>query len=60
GEAFQYSSGCQLRTPSGTMHGSYHCVAEDGTPFTCPIPLFMLEALDPGAPSQPLSTRVLH
>lgn len=60
GEAFQYSSGCQLRTPSGTMHGSFHCVADDGEAFTCPIALFVLEALDPGEPHQPLSARVLH
>ena len=60
GEAFQYSSGCQLRTPSGTMHGSFHCVADDGEAFVCPIALFVLEAIDPGMPDQPLSTRVLH
>jgi len=60
GESFQYTSGCQLRTPSGTMHGSYFCIAEDGEPFTCPIPLFILEAQDPSAPHQPLGPRVLH
>ncbi len=48
GEAFQYTSGSRLRTPSGTMHGSYFCVAEDGTRFDAPIPLFVLEA-QPGA-----------
>ncbi|WP_027994500.1 Co2+/Mg2+ efflux protein ApaG [Simplicispira psychrophila] len=60
GESFQYSSGCQLHTPSGTMHGSYFCMAEDGTPFTSTIPLFILEAQDPSAPEQPLGPRVLH
>lgn len=60
GEAFQYSSGCRLRTASGTMHGSYFCMGEDGTPFTCPIALFLLEARDPGAPGRPLGPRVLH
>ena len=30
GESFQYTSGCRLRTPTGTMHGSFFCVAEDG------------------------------
>ena len=30
GESFQYTSGCRLRTASGTMHGTFHCVAEDG------------------------------
>ncbi len=51
GEAFQYTSGCRLRTPSGTMHGSYFCVAEDGERFEVEIPEF---ALDDGA------SRVLH
>ena len=53
GESFQYSSGCRLRTPSGTMHGSYFCVAEDGERFEAPVALFVLEADTPGA-------RVLH
>ena len=60
GEAFQYSSGCQLRASRGTMHGSYFCMGDDGTPFTCVIPLFILEAQEPGAPHQPLDPRVLH
>lgn len=60
GESFQYSSGCQLRTPSGTMHGSYFCMGEDGTPFHSTIPLFILEAQDPASPQQPLGPRVLH
>jgi len=51
GEAFQYTSGCRLRTPAGTMQGSYFCVAEDGTRFDVEIPMF---ALDDG------SHRVLH
>jgi ApaG protein len=53
GESFQYSSGCRLRTPSGTMHGSYFCLAEDGERFEAPVALFVLEADTPGA-------RVLH
>ena len=60
GEAFQYTSGCRLRTASGSMHGSYFCVAEDGEPFTCPIELFVLEAFSPGQPGQPMNGRVLH
>ncbi|WP_137894955.1 Co2+/Mg2+ efflux protein ApaG [Ramlibacter sp. 2FC] len=44
GESFQYTSGCRLRTASGTMHGSYFCVAEDGERFETSIPLFVLEA----------------
>ncbi len=51
GESFQYTSGCRLRTPSGTMHGSYFVVAEDGERFETEIPLFVL---DDG------SRRVLH
>ncbi len=42
GEAFQYTSGCPLPTPVGTMRGSYQCVATDGTRFEAPIPEFVL------------------
>jgi ApaG protein len=42
GEHFQYSSGCALATPVGTMKGSYQMVAEDGTQFEVPIDEFML------------------
>lgn len=51
GEAFQYTSGCRLRTASGTMRGSYFFVAEDGERFDVTIPPFDLA--DPSA-------RVLH
>ncbi len=43
GESFQYTSGCRLRTPSGTMHGTYFFVAEDGERFDSEIPLFVLD-----------------
>lgn len=43
GQSFQYTSGCRLRTPSGTMQGRYFCVADDGEPFDTPIPPFLLE-----------------
>jgi ApaG protein len=43
GESFQYSSGCRLRTPSGTMHGSFFCVAEDGHRFEVDVPMFVLD-----------------
>ncbi len=43
GESFQYSSGCRLRTPSGTMHGSYFCVADDGHRFEVEVPMFVLD-----------------
>ncbi len=45
GEAFEYTSGTRLRTPTGTMHGSYFCVAEDGEKFDVDIPIFVLDAL---------------
>ena len=51
GEAFQYSSGCRLRTPNGTMQGTYFCVAEDGERFDVEIAAFVL---DDG------TSRVLH
>ncbi|RRD58245.1 Co2+/Mg2+ efflux protein ApaG [Comamonadaceae bacterium OH2545_COT-014] len=56
GEAFEYTSGCELRTATGTMQGSYFCVAEDGERFEAPVPVFVLDAStadDGGA-------RVLH
>ena len=42
GEQFEYTSGTALRTPQGSMTGSYHCVAEDGEQFEAPIPEFIL------------------
>jgi ApaG protein len=56
GESFQYTSGSRLRTPTGTMHGSYFCVAEDGERFETPIPMFVLEATNGSTPAG----RVLH
>ena len=56
GEAFQYTSGCRLRTPSGTMHGTYFCVAEDGERFDAEIAMFVLDAHGTGAGT----ARVLH
>lgn len=49
GQAFQYTSGCQLKTATGTMQGSYFFVAEDGERFDIPIQVFVLEA----APDKP-------
>ena len=56
GESFQYTSGSRLRTASGTMHGSFFCVAEDGAHFEAPIPMFVLEASQESNPP----SRVLH
>ena len=54
GESFQYTSGSRLRTPSGTMHGSYFFVAEDGERFEATIPMFVLEAASGSAPARTL------
>jgi ApaG protein len=43
GESFEYTSGCRLRTASGSMQGSYFCVAEDGERFEVEIPPFVLD-----------------
>jgi ApaG protein len=45
GESFQYSSGCRLRTASGTMHGSFFFVASDGHRFDVAIDTFALDSL---------------
>lgn len=42
GETFEYTSGCPLPTPFGTMKGSYHCVGDNGVPFEAPIAEFVL------------------
>jgi len=44
GEAFEYTSGCRLRTPTGSMEGSYRFVLEDGETFDVAIPRFALDA----------------
>ncbi len=42
GEGFEYTSGCVIATPVGTMRGSYQMVAEDGTKFEAPVAEFTL------------------
>jgi ApaG protein len=42
GQSFQYTSGCVLTTPHGTMHGSYEMVREDGSSFMAEIAPFSL------------------
>jgi ApaG protein len=42
GQSFEYTSGCPLPTPVGSMRGSYQCVADDGTAFEAAIPEFVL------------------
>lgn len=45
GQSFEYTSGTRLRTPTGTMHGSFFFVAEDGERFDIDIPMFVLDAV---------------
>ena len=42
GKSYDYVSGCPLQTPTGSMEGSYHMVAEDGSSFDAAIPRFPL------------------
>lgn len=42
GEVFEYTSGSQIATPTGRMHGSYFFVAEDGHRFDAAIAPFAL------------------
>lgn len=54
GQAFEYTSGTRLRTPTGTMHGSFFCVAEDGEKFDTDVPMFVLDALSASGGSRTL------
>lgn len=42
GEVFEYTSGCVLETPRGTMHGTYRMERPDGTQFDAMIAPFEL------------------
>ena len=44
GEAFTYTSGCPLTTPSGIMVGTYRMVDDDGRAFDVAIPAFSLDS----------------
>ncbi len=44
GEAFEYTSGCPLATPSGIMVGSYEMQRDDGQRFEVSIPAFSLDS----------------
>ena len=43
GQAFEYTSGCPLSTPSGIMSGSYDMVDDLGVAFEVEIPAFSLD-----------------
>lgn len=42
GESFEYTSGCVLETPHGTMHGSYQMLRPGGEAFDAVISPFLL------------------
>ena len=42
GEGFEYTSGCPLDTPFGSMEGTYQMVTEGGTTFDAEIARFQL------------------
>ena len=42
GEGFEYTSGAVLKTPIGSMRGSYHMLNEQGSEFQAEIPVFRL------------------
>jgi len=44
GQSFQYTSGCVLTTPIGTMQGSYAMWRDDGSQFDASIATFSLVA----------------
>ena len=52
GESFNYTSGCPLTTPDGSMHGFYAMQDENGTVFDVEVPLFPLDS--------PYVKKVLH
>lgn len=54
GMAFEYRSGCRLRTATGTMRGTFHFVTEQGTAFEVPVARFFLDA------SGSTSPQILH
>ncbi len=47
GEAFEYTSFCILKTPHGSMRGTYQMVRDDGSPFEARVSSFAL--VTPGA-----------
>ena len=44
GESFNYTSGCPLTTPDGSMRGSYAMRAESGEIVDVEVPLFPLDS----------------
>jgi ApaG protein len=46
GEAFEYTSGVPLQTPSGFMAGTYGMVSTNGEHFDIEIPAFSLDSVE--------------
>lgn len=46
GQAYEYTSGTVLSTPSGIMVGNYEMIYEDGENFNIDIPAFSLDSPD--------------
>ncbi len=44
GESFKYSSWCPLKTPTGTMHGTFQMVRANGSRFDIEVAPFALKA----------------
>ena len=44
GDTFEYTSGCELTTPFGSMRGTYQMVNDKEEPFDVEIPQFRLTA----------------
>ena len=44
GASYDYVSGCPLATPTGSMHGNYRMIGEDGALLEIAIPSFTLVA----------------
>lgn len=42
GDAFEYTSGCPLKTPFGSMRGTYQMVRDDGSGFDAVVAPFTL------------------
>ena len=42
GESFEYTSGCDLTTPFGSMRGTYHMITDAQERFDVDIPIFTL------------------
>ena len=48
GQSFEYTSGCPLPTPSGSMRGTFYCMGEEAQPFeviVLPFELFIPKSM---------------